>query len=65
MSCCSTLPLIMASRRILYEFSTSDEPAWTYFDAQHKHIMQHMRDTYNNAVKSIEGSWPPYVLWDF
>ncbi|KAI0702034.1 exocyst complex component Sec5-domain-containing protein [Cerioporus squamosus] len=39
---------------ILYEFSTSDEPAWTYFDAQHKHIMQHMRDTYNAAVKSIE-----------
>ncbi|RPD65706.1 hypothetical protein L226DRAFT_557688 [Lentinus tigrinus ALCF2SS1-7] len=38
---------------ILYEFSTSDEPAWTYFDAQHKHIMQHMRDTYNSAVKSI------------
>ncbi|KAI0765335.1 exocyst complex component Sec5-domain-containing protein [Fomes fomentarius] len=38
---------------ILYEFSNSDEPAWTYFDSQHKHIMQHMRDTYNSAVKTV------------
>ncbi|EIW55516.1 uncharacterized protein TRAVEDRAFT_73389 [Trametes versicolor FP-101664 SS1] len=40
---------------ILCEFNTSDDPAWTYFDAQHKHIMQHMREAYATAVKSIQG----------
>ncbi|KAI0634867.1 exocyst complex component Sec5-domain-containing protein [Trametes polyzona] len=40
---------------ILYEFNTSDDPAWTYFDAQHKHIMQHMRDAYTTAVNTIQG----------
>lgn len=45
----------IAFDRILYEFSNSDEPAWTYFDSQHKHVMQHMRDTYNTAVKTVEG----------
>ncbi|KAI0711370.1 exocyst complex component Sec5-domain-containing protein [Earliella scabrosa] len=39
---------------ILYEFSNSDEPAWTYFDSQHKHIMQHMRDTYTAAAKTVQ-----------
>ncbi|OSD08742.1 hypothetical protein PYCCODRAFT_1448893 [Trametes coccinea BRFM310] len=39
---------------ILYEFSTSDDPAWTYFDAQHKHIVQNMRDAYTNAVSTIQ-----------
>ncbi|KAI0336755.1 hypothetical protein GY45DRAFT_1315389 [Cubamyces sp. BRFM 1775] len=40
---------------ILYEFNVSDDPAWTYFDAQHKHIMQSMRDAYNTAVNTIQG----------
>ena len=43
--------------RILYEFSSSDDPAWSYFDAQHKHIMQNMRDVYTTAVGIIKG-WP-------
>ncbi|KAJ3007253.1 hypothetical protein NUW54_g3617 [Trametes sanguinea] len=41
---------------ILYEFNTSDDPAWTYFDAQHKHIVQNMRDAYTNAVNTIQGT---------
>ncbi|KAJ8462960.1 hypothetical protein ONZ51_g10565 [Trametes cubensis] len=40
---------------ILYEFNVSDDPAWTYFDAQHKHIMQSMRDAYNTAQNTIQG----------
>ncbi|KAH9849599.1 exocyst complex component Sec5-domain-containing protein [Lenzites betulinus] len=40
---------------ILYEFNSSDDPAWSYFDAQHKHIMQNMRDAYTTAVKTIQG----------
>ncbi|EJF63847.1 hypothetical protein DICSQDRAFT_153669 [Dichomitus squalens LYAD-421 SS1] len=40
---------------ILYEFSSSDDPAWSYFDAQHKYIMQNMRDIYANAVSTIKG----------
>ncbi|CDO75740.1 hypothetical protein BN946_scf184921.g16 [Trametes cinnabarina] len=39
---------------ILYEFSTSDDPAWTYFDAQHQHIVQSMRDAYISAVNNIQ-----------
>ncbi|KAI0371254.1 hypothetical protein BV20DRAFT_1120669 [Pilatotrama ljubarskyi] len=39
---------------ILYEFNISDDPAWTYFDAQHKHIVQNMRDAYGAAVKTIQ-----------
>ena len=45
----------MLSIRILYEFSSSDDPAWSYFDAQHKHIMQNMRDVYTTAVSTIKG----------
>ncbi|KAI0360481.1 hypothetical protein OH77DRAFT_1445304 [Trametes cingulata] len=40
---------------ILYEFNISDDPAWTYFDAQHKHIVQNMREAYGVAVKTIQG----------
>ncbi|KAI0777231.1 exocyst complex component Sec5-domain-containing protein [Trametes elegans] len=39
---------------ILYEFNTSDDPAWTYFDAQHQHIMQNMREAYASAINTIE-----------
>ncbi|KAI0646515.1 exocyst complex component Sec5-domain-containing protein [Trametes meyenii] len=40
---------------ILYEFNTSDDPAWTYFDAQHKHIVQNMRDAYLSAHNTVQG----------
>ncbi|KAI0674523.1 exocyst complex component Sec5-domain-containing protein [Trametes maxima] len=40
---------------ILYEFNTPDDPAWTYFDAQHKHIVQNMRDAYISASNTIQG----------
>ncbi|KAM5533570.1 hypothetical protein V8D89_012786 [Ganoderma adspersum] len=39
---------------ILYEFSSSDDPAWTYFDAHHMHIMQNMKDVYATAVNTVQ-----------
>ncbi|PIL27676.1 hypothetical protein GSI_10828 [Ganoderma sinense ZZ0214-1] len=39
---------------ILYEFSSSDDPAWTYFDAHHMHIMQNMKDIYATAVNTVQ-----------
>ena len=50
--------MLNVTSRILYEFSTLDDPAWTYFDSQHKHIMQSMRDTYNVGLRTVEGSIP-------
>lgn len=41
---------------ILLELSTTEEPVWTYADAQHKAIMAQMRETYNNAVNVIKGT---------
>ena len=54
--------LLLLSVRILYEFSSSDDPAWSYFDAQHKHIMQNMRDVYTTAVSTIKGQ-PSELCW--
>ncbi|OCH93951.1 hypothetical protein OBBRIDRAFT_789821 [Obba rivulosa] len=39
---------------ILLELNPSDDTLWTYFDAQHKYILQHMRDTYSTAVDHIK-----------
>ncbi|KAI1798032.1 exocyst complex component Sec5-domain-containing protein [Ganoderma leucocontextum] len=39
---------------ILYEFNSSDDPAWTYFDAHHMHIMQNMKDVYATASNTIQ-----------
>ncbi|KZT10260.1 uncharacterized protein LAESUDRAFT_721596 [Laetiporus sulphureus 93-53] len=38
---------------ILLELNPTDDPVWTYFDAQHKYILQHMQETYNAAVDAI------------
>lgn len=47
---------------ILMELITSDEPVWTYFDAQHKYILEQMRDTYDAAKSSIKGIPPCNLL---
>ncbi|CCL99103.1 uncharacterized protein FIBRA_01117 [Fibroporia radiculosa] len=39
---------------ILLELNPSDDPVWTYFDAQHKYILQHMQETYTAAVSAIQ-----------
>ncbi|KAL0958155.1 hypothetical protein HGRIS_000321 [Hohenbuehelia grisea] len=39
---------------ILLELSTSDEPIWTFFDSQHKHITEQMNNAYKTAVASTQ-----------
>jgi hypothetical protein len=37
------------------ELNTPDEPAWTYFDAQHAFIMKQMASAYESAVANLKG----------
>ena len=41
------------SSRILLELNPSDDPVWTYLDAQHKYILNHMQETYLASVEHI------------
>lgn len=44
------------ARRILLELSpASDEPVWTYFDSQHKHILDRMTSVYQAAIVEVKG----------
>ena len=44
------------ARRILLELNpASDEPVWTYFDSQHKHILDRMTSVYQTAVAEVKG----------
>ncbi|KAH9835275.1 exocyst complex component Sec5-domain-containing protein [Rhodofomes roseus] len=38
---------------ILLELNPSDDPVWTYLDAQHKYIINHMQETYTTSVEHI------------
>ncbi|THH19659.1 hypothetical protein EW146_g1566 [Bondarzewia mesenterica] len=40
--------------RILLELNTHDDPVWTYFDAQHKFILDQMKKTYQAAVDVVQ-----------
>jgi hypothetical protein len=42
--------------RILLELNSADDPAWTYFDAQHKFIMDQMNAGYRAAIANIKGT---------
>ncbi|THH31004.1 hypothetical protein EUX98_g3179 [Antrodiella citrinella] len=39
---------------ILLELTPNDEAVWTYFDAQHKYILEQMKETYTSAHTSIQ-----------
>ncbi|GBE87410.1 exocyst complex component Sec5-domain-containing protein [Sparassis latifolia] len=39
---------------ILVELHPTDDPVWTYFDAQHKYILQHMQETYTASVAYVQ-----------
>ncbi|GLB39153.1 putative exocyst complex component Sec5 [Lyophyllum shimeji] len=39
---------------VLLELQTGDDPIWTYFDSQHKHILAEMRKTHRSATTLIE-----------
>jgi exocyst complex component 2 len=44
----------LASSRVLLELNTGDETLWTYFDSQHKYIVNQMNTVYKNAVASVK-----------
>lgn len=45
--------------RILIELDQSDEPAWTYLEYQHAHIMEVMRSLNNKALERAKGGTHP------
>ncbi|KAF9266066.1 hypothetical protein L218DRAFT_956455 [Marasmius fiardii PR-910] len=38
---------------LLLELSSSDDPVWTYFDSQHKHILDQMNKAYRSSVTTV------------
>ena len=40
--------------RILLELSMPEDPVWTYFDAQHKFILDKMKKTYQTAIDVVQ-----------
>ncbi|KAG7097587.1 hypothetical protein E1B28_004924 [Marasmius oreades] len=38
---------------LLLELSSSDDPVWTYFDSQHKHILDQMNKAYRSSVATV------------
>jgi exocyst complex component 2 len=53
----------MCGGRILLELSVADDPAWTYFDGQHKYIMNQMNASYKAALTSIRSEYPHMILF--
>ncbi|OCB87790.1 hypothetical protein A7U60_g5113 [Sanghuangporus baumii] len=39
---------------ILLELSTTDDPTWVYFDAQHKYVMDHLNEAYKTAFSHVD-----------
>lgn len=48
--------------RILQELNTVDDPAWVYFDSQHKHIIEKLNEVYEKGCRNIEGENLPFLL---
>ncbi|KAL0576081.1 Exocyst complex component S5 [Marasmius crinis-equi] len=38
---------------LLLELSSNDDPIWTYFDSQHKHIMDQMNKAYRSSTVAV------------
>ncbi|KAF5367582.1 hypothetical protein D9758_003714 [Tetrapyrgos nigripes] len=38
---------------LLVEIPSSDEPAWTYFDGQHKYILEQMNKSYRTSLATV------------
>ena len=45
----------MLTHRILVELEGSDEPAWTYLEYQHAHILGSMKAIYSRAQEKCRG----------
>jgi exocyst complex component 2 len=47
--------------RILLDLQPSDDPIWTFFDSQHKHILAQMNKAYQAAVAAISCTVRIYI----
>jgi exocyst complex component 2 len=43
----------MLMGRTLIELDQSDEPAWTYLEYQHAHILETMKSMHNKSVEQV------------
>jgi exocyst complex component 2 len=50
--------------RILIELEGSDEPAWTYLEYQHAHILDTMRSMHSKSLEKVkrESLLSPYLM---
>ncbi len=53
---CESLNFNFHPFRLLQDLPMSEDPAWTYFDSQHKWIMEQMNKTYEASVKAVNGT---------
>lgn len=56
------LSLKLESDRILLELNSNDDPVWTYFDGQHKFILNRMKTAYHAGVSSIKCISKPFLV---
>lgn len=49
------IQLTIMEDRILLQLNPKEEPAWLYFDAQHRHITDRLRSVYNTQQKKVLG----------
>lgn len=49
--------LLTRLSRILLELNVPEDPIWTYFDSQHKRIMDRMSTAYRTGVSNIDGAF--------
>lgn len=53
----------MGATRILVELGSTDDSVWTYFDSQHKYIMNQMSQSYKTALATIRSTHPPVSIF--
>lgn len=47
------LNIIFYVTRLLIELPFTEDPAWTYFDSQHKHILEQMNKTFKISTAAV------------
>lgn len=56
---CTSLTLAPSIFRVLLELDPTTDPVWIYFDTQHHHIMQVLRNSHKHAVSKYQGELVP------
>lgn len=53
----------MLTCRILIELEGSDEPAWTYLEYQHAHILDTMRTMHSKSLEKVKRESVIFLCW--